>query len=65
MMVYHEEDGEFAGSDAEGDELRFLRFFYRKVDMGPSDDDIKEMVKHDFTAKHGIAVPPNYYPPIG
>lgn len=63
---YHEESEYFTGDHADEDELRFLRFFYRKADsaMGPASDDIYRMIKGFFTEKTGIEVPPAYYPPV-
>lgn len=64
---YDEEDDQFVGPDADAEELRFLRFFYRTASnaMGPADSDIYDMIKEDFTERTGVAVPPAYYPPIG
>lgn len=63
---YTEDDDSFRGIHADANELRFLRFFYRKASsgMGPASDDIYEMIKEDFTEKTGVAVPPAYYPPV-
>lgn len=67
MAKYDDEDDAFTGDHADDEELRFLRFFYRNVEsaLGPASDDIREMIREDFTDKTGVEVPPNYWPPVG
>lgn len=66
MSRYDEEAESFTGPYADEEELRFLRYFYRKVEgaLGPASGDIRQMIMEDFTDQTGVEVPPAFYPPV-
>lgn len=38
----------------DGDELKFLRWWYQNADFGPADGDVRDMLKEQYIANGGV-----------
>lgn len=42
-------------------ELEWLQYFYQEADFGPADEDVRAIIKRNFTRATGKKLPDGYY----